>query len=74
MRIINNYTAAIGLPNGQTIEAGDSAEFVGDAAAWAKVKGHPVVSHWLKVEALSIEGDEPAKGDKAPKLPELPKP
>lgn len=47
-----------GLPNGQVLEPGESAEFKGD---WEAVKGHPVVAHWLETGGLKIEGDEPAK-------------
>lgn len=77
MRITNNYSAALGFPGGQVIEAGDTAEFTGN---WPEAKKHQVVAAWVKAEMITVEGEEAAaddgkaKPEKAPKLPDLPKP
>ncbi len=57
--VTNNYNRNLGLPNGDVIAAGGSA----DIAGWDKLSKHKVVAKWLESGVLSAgkssKKDEP---------------
>lgn len=57
--VTNNYNRNLGLPNGDVIAAGGSA----DIAGWDKLSKHKVVAKWLESGVLSTgkssKKDEP---------------
>lgn len=57
--VTNNYNRNLGLPNGDVIAAGGSA----DIAGWDKLSKHKVVAKWLESGVLSVgkssKKDEP---------------
>lgn len=48
-KVTNNYNRNLGLPNGDVIAAGGSA----DIAGWDKLSKHKVVAKWLEAGVLS---------------------
>lgn len=71
MNISSNYSAPLGLPNGQVVPSRGSVTVTDDD--WSAMKDHRVVKAWLDEKKLSkgAEPKEPEPDEKPPVLDSL---
>lgn len=68
MKLTNTGKGAVLLNIGDGVEIAAGASETVDAAAWAKLKGNPVVASWINDGRIVEEGANEAPAAKAKKV------